>query len=393
MNQLNATLQLFFVLIWTFASSQYTSIINSNRPGLTQGAYSVGPGVYQLEFGSSYRQDNFISLAQAKSQGAGFALDLRTGLILQNLEIIYRANYQIDRLTYNHISGQANYKRKGTKLNTFGFKFLLFDPFRNNNIYKTLFRALKGKKAKADIAKRNISEPGKFSPTYTDYPEWFLPNNKSYKSNKGLRLIDLVPAVSIYFGSEFSFGNIYPYGEPFLPIFNLKATELNQDEISGELILITQNHFLNNFVFVTNWGRRYLGSANEQNYMSSSLMIPIKKRLMGFVEQVSVKSKLSSDFFLNFGAVYLINENIQVDGFISDNFKQTPATFSAGVGISFRIDRYNDSGIPYEIKELRKKRKKNRFDRKINDKKIKEFKDRERQKRREERKQKKQQKK
>ena len=81
MNVVKATFQLFFIMIWTVASSQYTPIINSNRPGLTQGAFSVAPGVYQLEFGTSYRQDQFVSLAQAKSQGAGFTLDLRTGLI------------------------------------------------------------------------------------------------------------------------------------------------------------------------------------------------------------------------------------------------------------------------------------------------------------------------
>ena len=351
MNQLNATLQLFFVLIWTFASSQYTSIINSNRPGLTQGAYSVGPGVYQLEFGSSYRQDNFISLAQAKSQGAGFTLDLRTGLILQNLELIYRVDYHNDQLAYNNVLGQLRYNRKGTKRNTVGFKLLLFDPFRNT--------------------------------------DWYKVNTKSYKANKGLRLIDLIPALSIYFGSELSFGNIYPYGEPFSPIFNLKTPELKQNEISGELMLITQNHFLNNFVFVTNWGRRYLGSAYEQNYMSSSLMIPIKKRLMSFVEQVSVKSQLSSDISLTVGAVYLINENIQVDTFLSQTLKDTPSMFSAGIGVSYRIDRYNDNGIPYEIKQLRRQRKKNRLDRKINAEKIKEFKDRDREKRKAERKQKK----
>ena len=113
---------------------------------------------------------------------------------------------------------------------------------------------------------------------------------------------------------------------------------------------------------------------------------------MSFVEQVSVKSQLSSDIFLTAGAVYLINENIQVDGFLSHNLKDTPAMFSAGVGVSYRIDRYNDSGIPYEIKELRKKRKKNRLDRKINAEKIKELKDRERKKRKEERKQKRQKK-
>ena len=351
MNRLIANLQLFFILTTAVASSQYTPIINSNRPGLTQGAFAVAPGVYQLEFGGSYRQDQFVSLAQAKSQGAGFTLDLRTGLILQNLELIYRVDYHNDQLAFNNVSGRISENRKGTKRNTVGFKLLLFDPFRN--------------------------------------ADWYKVNTKSYKANKGLRLIDLIPALSVYFGSELSFGNIYPYGEPFSPIFNLKTPELKQDEISGELMLITQNHFLNNFVLVTNWGRRYLGSAYEQNYMSSSLMIPIKKRLMSFVEQVSVKSQLSSDIFLTAGAVYLINENIQVDAFLSHTLKDTPSMFSAGLGVSYRIDRYNDSGIPYEIKQLRRQRKKNRLDRKLNAEQIKDFKNRDREKRKAERKQKK----
>jgi hypothetical protein len=350
MNRRIVTLQLLFVLTWAVASSQYTPIINSNRPGLTQGAFAVAPGVYQLEFGTSYRKDHFISLAQAKSQGAGFTLDLRMGLILQNLELIYRVDYHSDKLAFNNASELITYTRKGTKRNTVGFKLLLFDPFRN--------------------------------------ADWYKINTKSYKANKGLRLIDLVPAVSIYFGSELSFGNIYPYGEPFSPIYELKIPEMKQDEISGDLMFVTQNHFLNNFVFVTNWGRRYLGSAYEQNYLSSSLMIPIEKRLMSFVEQVSVKSEFSSNTHLTAGAVYLINENIQVDAFLSHTLKDTPAMFSAGIGVSYRVDRYNDSGIPYEIKQLRRQRKKNRMDRKINAKKIKEFNDRDREKRKAERKQK-----
>ena len=155
MNRLRATFHLFFVLIWTLASSQYTPIINSNRPGLTQGAFAVAPGVYQFEFGTSYRQDQFVSLAQSKSQGAGFTLDLRTGLILQNLELIYRVDYHNDLLAYNNASGRLNYNRKGTKRNTAGFKLLLFDPFRN--------------------------------------ADWYKVNTKSYKANKGIRLIDLIP--------------------------------------------------------------------------------------------------------------------------------------------------------------------------------------------------------
>ena len=351
MNLSCTTLCLFLLFFSSLVSSQYTPIINSNRPGFTQGAFSVGPGVYQLEFGASYRQDRFALLADAKSTGAGFTLDLRTGLILQNLELIYRVDYHNDQLSFNNPSGRLSYNRAGTKKNTLGFKLLLFDPFRN--------------------------------------AEWYKPDTKSYKANRGIRAVDLIPAVSLYLGSELSLGNIYPYGEPFSSVFNLLSPALQQNQISGEVMLITQNHFLNNFVFVTNWGRRYLGCLYEQNYMSSSLMIPIKKRLMGFIEQVSLDSELSTDVLLTVGAVYLFNENIHVDAFLSQTLKNTPSMFAAGIGVSYRIDRYNDNGIPHEIKELRKRRKKNRVDRKMNAKKIKEYSDRERERKKAERKQKK----
>ena len=351
MNRLKLIYVLTFFFICSVCTSQYTSIINSNRPGLTQGAYAIAPGVYQLEFGSSYRQDSFVSIAQAKSKGAGFTLDLRTGLILQNLEIIYRVDYHNDILSFNNEGGKINIYRKGTKRNTLGFKLLVFDPFRNT--------------------------------------DWYKPNPKSYKANKGLRFIDLIPAVSFYLGSELSFGNIYPYGEPFSPIFSFNSNGIKQDEISGEFMIITQNHFLKNYVLVNNIGKRYLGSDYEQSFLSTSLMIPIKKRLMSFVEQVAVHNRINSDITLTAGAVYLINENIQVDAFVSHTLKDTPAIFSTGIGISYRIDRYSDSGIPYEIKELRRQRKKKRLDRKINQKKIKEIKDREKQKRKNERKRKK----
>ena len=141
------------------------------------------------------------------------------GLILQNLELIYRIDYHNDKLSFNNPSGRLSYNRAGTKKNTLGFKLLLFDPFRN--------------------------------------AEWYKPDTKSYKANRGIRAVDLIPAVSLYLGSELSLGNIYPYGEPFSPVFNLLSPALQQNQISGEVV-ITQNHFLNNFVFVTNW-ERYLG--------------------------------------------------------------------------------------------------------------------------------------
>jgi hypothetical protein len=332
MNAKKFVLFLFFGLSFLVLSGQYTSIINSNRPGLTQGAFSIAPGVYQIEFGTSYRKDQFLSLAQAKSKGVGFTLDLRTGLILQNLELIYRVDYHKDVFTYNNADGESRLDRIGTKRNTIGFKILIFDPHRNQS--------------------------------------WYKPNTKSYKANKGIRMVDLIPAVSFYAGSELNFGNIYPYGEPFAPLLDSTPSPVEQDDISGEYSLITQNHFLNNYVLVSNWGKRYVGSAYEQNFVSTSLIVPIKKKLVGFIEQHAVKNKLFSDIFITLGAVYLINENIQVDAFASHTLKDTPAMMTTGIGVSYRIDRYNDNGIPQEIKVLRKQRKKQRLDRKINAKEL-----------------------
>ena len=39
-------------------SAQYTETINSNRPGQSQGAFSVGTGVYQAELGGFYNDES-----------------------------------------------------------------------------------------------------------------------------------------------------------------------------------------------------------------------------------------------------------------------------------------------------------------------------------------------
>ncbi len=45
-------------------SSQYTDVINSNRPGLSVSAYAVGKGVIQAETGFLYEQREHSDLSQ-----------------------------------------------------------------------------------------------------------------------------------------------------------------------------------------------------------------------------------------------------------------------------------------------------------------------------------------
>ena len=51
---LKLTLVIFFCFQFNKTQAQYTDVINSNRPGASQSAFSVGTKVLQFELGSYY---------------------------------------------------------------------------------------------------------------------------------------------------------------------------------------------------------------------------------------------------------------------------------------------------------------------------------------------------
>jgi hypothetical protein len=51
----------FFLFISFFIEAQYTDQINSNRPGLSIGAFAVGKDVVQAEVGIAYRHIQVIT--------------------------------------------------------------------------------------------------------------------------------------------------------------------------------------------------------------------------------------------------------------------------------------------------------------------------------------------
>ena len=56
-------LSVFILLLLPFLGiSQYTDVINSNRPGLSVSAYAVGKNVLQLEMGVGFEQSDHTLL-------------------------------------------------------------------------------------------------------------------------------------------------------------------------------------------------------------------------------------------------------------------------------------------------------------------------------------------
>ncbi|MDD7913262.1 hypothetical protein [Polaribacter ponticola] len=76
----NRNLKIFLLLfLFGFSAlySQYTEVINSNKPGFSESPYSVGTGVYQLENNLFFRNTS-IEPTFSTPQSLGFDMLFRT---------------------------------------------------------------------------------------------------------------------------------------------------------------------------------------------------------------------------------------------------------------------------------------------------------------------------
>lgn len=92
MKKLKLIFLLFFVYQLQFA--QYTDDINSNRPGKSMMAYSIGKTVFQTETGLSFQNEDHSKL-KYNANGAIAELDIRYGLFFEQLEFSLELQYQM----------------------------------------------------------------------------------------------------------------------------------------------------------------------------------------------------------------------------------------------------------------------------------------------------------
>ena len=115
MKSIKTYLLLFVCLLfYTSAFSQYTEVINSNRPGVSRSAFSVGTNVIQLEVGPFSVNEEHTPL---KYEVKGFGIDFtaRYGLLLPQLELNIEGTYQNDTFTDNRSTISNEDKRSNFK--------------------------------------------------------------------------------------------------------------------------------------------------------------------------------------------------------------------------------------------------------------------------------------
>lgn len=272
------------------ATAQYTDVINSNRPGVSKSAFSVGEKVLQFELGAFSVKEKHTPLNYEVS---GFGIDFaaRFGLLFEELEINLEGIYQNDTFTQTNGNFSTEDKRSNFRNFTLGAKYLVYDPYKN-----------------ADEEKPNIY---------------------SYHANQKFKWKSLIPAVSVYAGVNFDSKN-NPYTAP------------DVEGISPKIMIATQNNFAGGWVFVMNLLKDRIGSEFSDFQYILTLTHSFSDQWVLFGEHQGIKSDFYADNIFRVGGAYLWTKNFQLDANIAFNTKDTPSVFNIAFGASYRLDWHKD---------------------------------------------------
>ena len=316
------SIQTLFVLILGIMSqisfAQFTDDINSNRPGRSMMAFSVGKSVFQTETGLHYVNEDHNTL-DYKASGFMAEFDIRWGLFFEQLELIAEFQYQND----NYTSDLLDKNRSALKKTLFGAKYLIYDPFKN-------------------------------------YEE--KPNLYSWKANHRFKWRQLIPAVAVYGGANLNFSDNQ---------FNFVPVGIEEPKVSPKAMIIAQNHFGSRWVLVTNVAYNKIGSEFASIDYILTLTRGFNSKWSGFIENQGYMGDYYSDGLFRMGAAYLFNKDMQIDASIGKNIKNTPSLFTGGIGFSWRftknykevkIEKDNGSKMDKKMKKKGEKDAKKRKD-------------------------------
>ncbi|WP_340074021.1 transporter [Leptobacterium sp. I13] len=304
MKQTPYLLIFLFLLAGLHSHAQYTDVINSNRPGSSDGAFAVGKNVLQGEFGILYeKQEHSGLLTETNDLGLSFAI--RYGFLFEELEVLWEGTYIFQEFTFNGFNPPLQFNNNDFLMHTIGAKYLVYDPYKKER----------------------------------------KPNLYSWRANNKFQWRDLIPSISVYAGANLFFAD-----NPFVP---------EDTSISPKVAVLLQNHFPGNWVLVSNIiYDRFTEDDPILSYIITLTHALNNPKWSIFIENQGVNSDDYADVIFRGGAAHLINKNLQVDALVGFNVKDTPSRLFGAIGVSFRLDYHKDELIIIDDSNLRKDKKK-----------------------------------
>ncbi len=291
-------LSILMLLLVPFSGiSQYTDVINSNRPGLSVSAYAVGKNVLQLEMGLGFEQSDH-SLFNTQSNIIGSDISIRYGLLFEELELNWEGTFQNESKTFANTGAETSFAKFSR--NRLGLKYLLYDRYKSEERNK--------------------------------------PNLYSWRKDNLFQLSNLIPSVSLYGGATFNLLDNPNYmGDPTVMYRLMVAT---QSRLTPRLVLISNLAY-----------DRITSDFPEMSYLISLSYAFKNPKWSTFVEHQGIQSDRYADLLLRGGVAHLLGEGLQVDVSMGASFKNTPSRIFVSAGFSYRFDFHQYPPAPIEDQE------------------------------------------
>jgi len=282
MNMNKKILFFFFLCSSYLLNAQYTTVINSNRPGFSESPYSVGLGIYQLETGVFYNSSKIVRTFTLP-RSFGNSIVFRTSYFNEKLEFNTNISFQNDKVAFKNVF-QSGYFKTGFSKFSIGAKYLVFQQ------------------------------------EYEDKSKEI----RSWKRKFAFDWKRAIPSVAIYAGINTGLVNDIHNKGGFSP----KAGVLLQNNLSKKFNVVTN-------LFYDNIGTDF----SEMSYIITGTYA-ITNDWSTFFEHQGRYNKYQINNNFGTGIAYLFSRHFQVDASTRLNFNGKTTESYMALGFSFRLDRH-----------------------------------------------------
>ncbi|MDO6737804.1 transporter [Wenyingzhuangia sp. 2_MG-2023] len=283
-------LSIFCYLFFTTTNyAQYTSIINSNRPGHTETPYALGTDVLQFENTSFVKSFKNPSI---KSTAISNLLNVRYGFATERLEASFDVLY-----THQSFSTENLPSITGAENLAIGLKYLIY---QHTNKESTELK-------------------------------------KSWNRRYGFKYNGLIPsiALAVHLNTPLTSSNF-----------------VNGGAGSFSFSLITQNNISRKLRINNQFDYNYFGGDLPEFIYTISSAYLMFDRFNPFVQLGYHNNDLYSYLNLGIGTPYLIQKNLSVSAYLDASFGNDVSGLEFGINASYRIDKHEDKWVYKKSKLL-----------------------------------------